>query len=486
MHPFDEMKRWVGFSEADQATLRSLWGVVEPRLDHVTTRFYDQVLASPGAAAVLEDAAQIERLRVTLRVWVQELLLGPWDLAYYARRERIGRVHVEVGLAHRYMFTAMNVMRQTLVDIAQAAGRSDADAAIARVCDMDLAIMTGTYMERREERQLSTLQELIVSRLPVTVLLLDPEGRVSAATRPGMRLFGEGDLTGRPWQDALPTTLLEAADLPAQVARALATGREIALPRVDTLVDGQPRNFKIAIVPLEHPNARAMLHVEELTEAIVAESRLARAESLAQLGALSAAVAHELRNPLAGISGAIQVIAASLPADDRRKPIMEKVEQQVRRLDVLVTDLLQFARPAEPRLSDVALHDAARAVAELVRREHPDVDIAVEGEGRARADGNLVQQVLLNLAQNAVQAQEGTGKVRLLVATGRVRVVDAGPGISAENMENIYKPFFTTKTRGTGLGLAICRKLVGAMGGRLEVEPGPLPGACFVVSLPPA
>ncbi len=489
MHPFDEMKSWIGFDAEDEVRLRALLVHARPYLKPLSDRFYERILAHPKAAAVLQNDAQVQRLKGTLIKWAEELLSGPWDDAYYIRRERIGRVHVEVNLPARYMFTAMNVYRQGLCELAlQHLPEAEIEptcTSIGRVADMDLAIMTGTYVESREAMQIETLQDLIVSHMPVTVLLMDARGLVTAATRPSARLFGDVPVIGHPFEEALPPALVAAADLSTHMARALLTGREVTLPRVDLPLEGEDRNFRVSIVPLDHPHARVLLHVEELTEAIRTEGRLLRNESLAQLGALSAAVAHELRNPLAGISGAIQVIARSLPADDRRKPIMDKVEQQVRRLDALVTDLLDFARPTTPRFADVPLHEVARAAAELVTREHPGVSIRISGASEIRSDSNLVHQVLLNLFLNACQAMEGEGKITVEVEPGLVRVYDSGPGITSENAEKIFQPFYTTRTRGTGLGLAICRKAAAAMNGQLLLAP-PVPGrgACFVLTLP--
>lgn len=485
MHPFDEMKAWVGFTGDDERRLREVWGVVEPRLGEITDRFYEQVLANPSAAAVLTDAAQIERLRVTLRAWCKELLTGPWDDAYYLRRERIGRRHVEVGLEARYLYMAMNVARDTICEMVHQTRPDDVGQcrSVSRVCDMDLAIITGTYLEGREALQIRTVQEIIVSHLPVSVLLLGPQGRVTAATGAASTLMGDRDLIGRSLLEAIPEPLAAAAAIDAVVARALDTGREITLARVDVQLDGRERNFRVTVVPLEHAQASLLLHVEELTDAIATEARLVRSESLAQLGALSAAVAHELRNPLAGISGALQVIGASLPDDDRRKPVMEKVHAQVRRLDSLVSDLLDFARLPTPAFAVIDLREVCRTATELVLRGRPHLTLRIVGDGLARADGNLVQQIVLNLLLNAAQAVEDRGVVEISLFDGGLQVSDDGPGIAPEVASSIFQPFFTTRTRGTGLGLPICRKLVQAMGGRIDVVEGPLAGASFRVTL---
>ncbi len=490
MEAFAEMKSWIGFGPEDEDRLRAFAPVAEHALPDLARAFYGRILAHPGAANILADEAQVERLKVTLVRWSRELLEGPWDDAYVERRHRIGRRHVEVGLASRYMFTAMHGWRCDLCEVARA--RLPVEEAeptcrsIERICDLDLAMMTGTYLERREAAQLRTLQDLLVSHMPVTILVLDAAGIVTAATRADIRLFGDVPAIGRPWQDALPAPLLEVADLDRALARARATGRDITLPRVDATFDGATRSFRFSVVPLDHPHASALVHLEELTDTVRSEARLQRAEALAQLGALSAAVAHELRNPLAGISGALQVIRRSLPEADSRRDIMEKVEQQVRRLDALVTDLLAFARPPEARSVSVALHEAARAVTDMVQREHPHVRITCSGEGIALADPNLVQQILFNLVLNAVQAAGADGAVCVTLGPGSLSVSDSGPGVPAEIVDRIFQAFYTTKTRGTGLGLAICTKLALAMGGsiRLANGAGPLPGACFTVRLP--
>jgi signal transduction histidine kinase len=165
---------------------------------------------------------------------------------------------------------------------------------------------------------------------------------------------------------------------------------------------------------------------------------------------------------------------------------MEKVEQQVRRLDALVTDLLAFSRPSEPRVAPVRLEEVARGVVELVQRDNPGVVLKATGMGGARADQNLVHQILLNLVLNAVQALDGPGRVDVIISDGRVIINDDGPGIPVENLDRIFQPFFTTRTRGTGLGLAISRKAATSMGGRITLGHGPLAGAAFVLELPTA
>lgn len=220
------------------------------------------------------------------------------------------------------------------------------------------------------------------------------------------------------------------------------------------------------------------------TPAVEAERRVTDAVLYAQLGALSAAVANELRNPLTGISGAISAIARSLEHDDERRAVMMEVANQVRRLDDLVRDLLDFAQPTATSMTALRLDEVALEVVERHRVAHAAAHIATEGEGSAWADRVLVRQILHNLLTNALHATDGEGEILVQVWPGVVLVSDSGPGIPAAHAEEIFAPFFTTRTRGTGLGLAICRKAALAMGGQIALSTGPLQGAAFRLELP--
>lgn len=489
LHPFDEMKRWVGFTDADVRRLRDFLPIAERHIPAIIDHFYTKVLESDGARSVLEDERQVERLKVTLKVWLTEALAGPHDSAYFERRERIGKRHVEVGLPSRYMFTAMNVAQADLCDIAHAETEEPLTAelcrSIQRLMTLDLAIMTGTYVVGRERAQLQSLQDVLVRHLRISVMLIAPDGIVHAATQ-AAGAGVPGDPIGQPWRDVVPAGLRAAASLDRHVERAIQTGHEVTLPRVEVPTEGRTQTYRIHIVPLAHDFASFLLQIDEITDVVDLEARLQRSEALAQIGGLSAAVAHELRNPLAGISGAIQVIGRALPPDAPYRPIMAKVDDEVRRLNGLVTDLLAFARPPTARNSAMSLAGAAEGAAELVKADWPRVNFEIDGSGDAYADPDLVRQILLNLLNNAAQAVLGQGRVQIRVRDGLVRVEDDGPGVPEGIRATVFDPFFTTKTRGTGLGLAISRRAARAMGGDLALgEASPLGGATFLLLLSP-
>ena len=483
---WEEMKRWVGFNEVEAARLRAILPAVSPRLDQLTDSFYKEVLSSPEARRVLVNDAQVERLKYTLQRWVIDMLTGPHDAAYAARRQVIGEVHVRVGLPERYVFSAMNVLRRDLCTIVRdALGPAqawDTCHALMRITDLELSLMSAAYLEAHEDQKLRGLQHLIVENLPVTVLCLDGQGIVTAATRPSTRLFGGSAPTGQHYEHFLPADLVEAADLPTHVGEALAQGTEVRIARATLTQDGEHRHFRITLVPLHHELARLLLHIEELTDVVAAEARVQQAESLARVGTLAANIAHEIRNPLAGISAALQVITTSFPPEDRRRPIIGKIQEQVQRMDRLVNDLLHYSRPAVPRLAAVRLDELAR---EAIVQAHVEAALKAAHPIEALADAHHVIQILVNLLQNARDAAAGAAITVQVGPGATIDVADAGPGVPEALRGSLFEPFVTTKTRGTGLGLAISRKLARAMGGELLLlDEGP--GAVFRLSLPPA
>jgi signal transduction histidine kinase len=232
---------------------------------------------------------------------------------------------------------------------------------------------------------------------------------------------------------------------------------------------------------------------DSLRQALRAEQH-ATMKRLAAIGEMAASIAHEIRNPLAGISGAIQVLREE-PADgETRVGVLEEVLREIRRLDARINDLLIYARPATPRREPVRPADLLHATVRVLRDD--------PGLARVRLrfgpmpslppfalDAGQIQQVLVNLVLNAAQATAGEGEIRLEargVSGGgiEISVEDDGPGVPDHLAEEIFRPFFTTRSGGTGLGLAISRKIAEAHGGALDVLPASGGGARFTLRLP--
>lgn len=249
------------------------------------------------------------------------------------------------------------------------------------------------------------------------------------------------------------------------------------------------RNFNSMISKLEN----AQKDLKKLHE-----QRMQRADRLATLGELSAGIAHEIKNPIAGISGAMQILMEDLPEDDHRREIFEEILNQIDRIDQNIKDLLSYAKTAKPTLAEQNINTVIRQVVFLIqeRAAQKGVEVVTELDEtipKIEIDEKQIQQVLVNLGLNGIQAMPGGGVLRIFSRGWKtsdkerfveIWVKDSGKGISPQDMSRIFTPFFTTRHTGTGLGLSISQKIVRQHHGKIEVNSRLGEGTCFTVLLP--
>jgi two-component system sensor histidine kinase HydH len=218
-----------------------------------------------------------------------------------------------------------------------------------------------------------------------------------------------------------------------------------------------------------------------------------RAERLSAIGQLSAGLAHEIRNPLASISGAAAILARSQNLDQRNTRCLEIIGSECERLNGLLTNFLNFARPRPPRLQTIQLEPVLNNVLELashgVRGKAVHFEKQVKpGLQPVECDPEQLEQVLLNLMINAIEASPEGGTVTLSAGADEDRiaigVVDRGHGVAPAHIDRLFDPFFTTKEHGTGLGLPVAHQIVRQMGGSLLAQANPDQGMTFSVVLP--
>jgi two-component system, NtrC family, sensor histidine kinase HydH len=218
---------------------------------------------------------------------------------------------------------------------------------------------------------------------------------------------------------------------------------------------------------------------------------MARREKLAQLGEMGAMLAHEIRNPLAGIKGYAQVIEKK-PQDSRNAGFAQRIVAEVLRLENLVNELLAYAGSASFPMSPVNLGELIDFAMSHVRCEAEQQHVTLVNEGSegmfVLGNRDKLAQVFLNLLKNAFQAMPEGGSLRITTAASGRNVIitlsDTGQGISSEHMKQIFEPFFTTKARGTGLGLALCKKIVEEHSGKIAVESTAGHGTTVAITLP--
>jgi signal transduction histidine kinase len=222
-------------------------------------------------------------------------------------------------------------------------------------------------------------------------------------------------------------------------------------------------------------------------------TQMSRAEHLATLGELATGLAHEIRNPLAGIAGVIEIVGRDLPATSPARAVVKDVRREITRISRTLTDLLETARPRRPEVRRSNLNTTVEHAVMLARQQVLSRPIKIELQKAAdlaevEHDSDQIHQVLLSLLLNAVQAMEGAGTVQVEIGSrenyASVVVRDAGRGISAQNLPNIFRPFYTTKGGGTGLGLSLAHRIVEDHHGRIEVSSVVGKGSTFTVLLP--
>lgn len=349
---------------------------------------------------------------------------------------------------------------------------------------------TGVRLSEAEEdfAALAALHERIVQSVASGILTLDGKGAVTFVNRTGEELLAKplAQMRHRELGEVFP----ELGGALTGLAVPGAHRGEVGFER-----DGEERTLGFTVSPLSAvagADARGRVVIfQDLTALRRMETLVQRNERLAAIGSLAAGLAHELRNPLASVSGSVDLLRHSLPDGATEGRLMDIVLRETERLDHLIGDFLTFARPTPPTFAEVPMHRLVSETVEMFRNDptaaEAKVEVAVPETLQAWCDEGQVRQVLLNLLINAVQATGGTGHIQIEGSPDGddtlIAVADDGPGIDPDRARRIFDPFYTTKERGTGLGLALVHRILEAHGGGIELESAPGRGSRFLVRL---
>ena len=387
--------------------------------------------------------------------------------------------------------TPIELSRSLGLNLAALIGVSVLALALSR--QLQLASAT-IEVERSAAADLITLHSDIVRCLSSGLLTVGRDDRVLTINQSACEIL---DTTPREASGAEIERVL-----PGLAPRLSELGERGSLQRGELTVRRDGRAdlvLGVSVSPLFDHGGRFLgrvVNFQDLTELRKMEESVRRAERLAVVGGLAAGVAHEIRNPLASISGSIELLRTMPQADDDSRALMTIVTREIDRLNLLLTDLLDYANPRPMRVAPLDLAELVRDTVRVFGQDRSLAGVAVELVGEEdlpavemEGDAAKLRQVLWNLLRNAAEAAgRGGGRVRVELRRGddeaQVRVEDDGPGIPPEHRDRLFEPFFTTKARGTGLGLATVHSLVTDHRGTIEVDSDPGRGTCFTVRLP--
>jgi signal transduction histidine kinase len=351
---------------------------------------------------------------------------------------------------------------------------------------------------RRENRSLRQLQAAILGAIPDVLLLIDDDLIVRSVNQ-SHRAFcprPPADALGEPLEAIVAPFLRSAIDLRAWLAE-LREQSELE-ERMVELRDDAGRSLILGLRAIrleEMPHPRVLLRVVDLTDRISLERRLTESEHLATLGRLVSSIAHEVRNPIAGVRALAQLMQRSLRDRPKDRENVDEILQLTARMHATLSDLLDFARPAVRREELLSLRSLLESLQVEAKRWPVCDERSVELVAPPGVDAELLAArdrlagTFANLLENALQAIPSGGKVRVTLRRSgdiaEVDVEDDGPGIDPEILPRLFQPFVTTKTRGTGLGLSIVKKAIDGLRGTITVERSTaLGGARFRVRLP--
>jgi two-component system, NtrC family, sensor histidine kinase PilS len=357
---------------------------------------------------------------------------------------------------------------------------------------------------REKEQGLSRLQafhENIVHSISSGVFTTDHAGRITSFNPAAQEATGYSleQVRGRPWREVFNWHPDRSDD--ERLGETSANRRfEVECKRSD----GNRLVLGMTLSPLhEQGQETGLVGVfKDLTQIRDLEEEMRRKEWLASLGEMSAGMAHEIRNPLGALAGAMQMLRKDFHADETSARLMDIAVREATRLDSIITEFLQYARPPALELAECDLNKVLADTLDLVQHEARTrhhitlVTSLAHGPLSGQIDQDQMRQVFWNLATNAFDAMPHGGQ--LVVATGcrkidaagrRAEVIeisfqDSGAGIPKENLDKIFLPFFTTKKQGSGLGLAAVHRIVDLHGGWIKVDSRPGHGSRFVVCLP--
>ncbi len=339
----------------------------------------------------------------------------------------------------------------------------------------------------------------VLSQAPVGILVINLDGYITLFNTYAERITGltSSAIIGKPYSEVFPGAVTE----PRSALFTLTNGTIIEQREKLLSVSGGsalPVRFSTSWVFEETGEPVAVMELfEDLRDLKRIEKQMEQNANLASLGEMAAQVAHELRNPLAGVQGFVQFLQEDIPEDAPERGKLDKIVSGVKDIDHIARRLLEFTSPISPEFSKTDLFVILESDLDLISSEIESQQLPIQIHRRfpqenipVECDPHLLKQAVLNLLKNALNAIDGEGTIQVEISWNllknrvRCRIKDSGKGIEQDNLRKIFYPFFTTRTKGTGLGLSMVKKIVDAHNGEILVDSVPGKGSTFDLILP--
>jgi len=474
------------------------------RLEDETVRILDALIESSDDAILAKD------LRGTILSWNR----GAGRMYGYSAQEAVGRsVSVLMRADGGEELTDLleriargeRIERHNAVRVTKTGRLIEVSLTLSPIRNASAVVIGALAVARdvtEHNRAIDSLRESeerlrsIVDSAVDAIILIDARGCVESFNFGAEQLFGyaAAEVVGKNVSMLMPSPYRDDHDgylanyLDTGIAKIIGVGRDVTALRKD----GRMLPVRLSVGELTIRGERKFTGIlHDLSARVRMEEQLREQAALVRLGEMAAVIAHEVRNPLAAVRGAIEVIGRRLPQGSREAAVTADIVGRIDTLNQLVTDLLLFARPPKPRPLAMELPTLLGVTTSLLGQDPAHHGIRVEMSGSVPpilGDSELLKIVFVNVLINSAQAMKGTGTIRISLTStetmARIVVSDEGPGIAPEVRDKLFVPFVTTKSRGTGLGLSTVKRLVEAHRGEIHVDCPPSGGTSVTILLP--
>lgn len=342
--------------------------------------------------------------------------------------------------------------------------------------------------------RIKAFSDNVVENVPIGLLALDHQGKIAAFNNSAESILqlSAPEVIGQEASRIIPPELLDEINCSKSHNDVIEKETEC------TTLEGKKVPLEIAASSLKNEDDVFLGNVllfKDLTEVRALRREVTRSQRLASLGRLATGVAHEIRNPLSSIKGFATYFKERYPDRPDDQQTANIMIQEVDRLNRVVGQLLEFAKPVSVKPKPISLQALLDDSIKLIKDRAAEKNISIQTQNNTLVDEALIDpdrinQILLNLYLNAIDSMESGGELKVTLLTDGedseicIRISDTGCGISPEHLSKIFDPYFTTKSTGTGLGLAIAHNIVEALGGKINVESNKEVGTTFTVALP--